>query len=165
LHLSGAFTKSKLEELVGFSNDYALPACTDPRALNVPGDPTKGYVSNNCLDVTGNQMPHAPSFSGTLLYEHSMALGTGNLTPRISIHYQTASFLSVFNLGAGDRQDAYARVDIGARYNARNWYLDGFVRNLSDGKVKTSAGGGTSGVFTAQYKPPRTIGFNVGSDF
>ena len=165
LHLSGAFTRSKLEELVGFSNDYALPTCKDPRALNVPGDPSKGYVSNNCLDVTGNQMPHAPRFSGTVLYQHSLPLGAGNLTPRISIHYQTSSYLSVFNLGDGDRQQAYTRVDIGARYNARNWYLDGFVRNVSDGKIKTSAGGGTNGVFTAQYKPPRTIGFNVGSDF
>jgi iron complex outermembrane receptor protein len=165
LNLSGAFTKSRLEELVGFSNDYALPACTDPRALNVPGDPSQGYVSANCLDVTGHEMPHAPRFSATLLYAHTFALGEASLTPRISIHYQTASWLSVFNLGAGDRQDAYARVDLGARYTAKNWYVDGFVRNVSNGKVKTSAGGGTDGVFTAQYKPPRTIGFNVGMDF
>ena len=168
LHLSGAFTKSKLKELVGFSNDYALPTCTDPRALNVPGDPSRGYVSNNCLDVTGHEMPHAPRFSGTLLYEHTVPLdgaSSASLTPRISIHYQTASFLSVFNLGDGDRQKAYSRVDIGARYASKNWYVDGFVRNVSDGKVKTSAGGGTNGVFTAQYKPPRTVGFNVGTDF
>jgi len=165
LHLSGAFTKSKLEELVGFSNDYALPPCTDPRALNDPSDPSKGYVSNNCLDVTGNEMPHAPRFSGTMLYEHTMALGEGSLTPRISIHYQTASYLSVFNLGDGDTQKAYARIDIGARYNGKNWYADGFVRNVTDGKIKTSAGGGAGGVFTAQYKPPRTIGVNVGKEF
>ena len=165
LHFSGAFTKSKLLELVGFSNDYALPTCTDPRAYNVPGVPSSGFVSNNCLDVTGNEMPHAPRFSGTLLYEHTIALGDADLTPRVSIHYQTASYLSVFNLGDGDRQKAYARVDLAARYSAKNWYLDGFVRNVSDGKIKTSAGGGTNGVFTAQYKAPRTIGFNVGTNF
>jgi iron complex outermembrane recepter protein len=165
LHLSGAFTKSRLEELVGFSNDYALPTCTDPRAYNVPGDPSSGFVSNNCLDVTGNEMPHAPRLSATVLYEHTIPLGQAELTPRISVHYETASYMSVFNLGDGDRQKAYARVDLGARYSAKNWYLDAFVRNVSDGKVKTSAGGGTNGVFTAQYKPPRTIGFNVGMDF
>ena len=38
-------------------------------------------------------------------------------------------------------------------------------RNVSDGKVKTSAGGGAGGIFTAQYKPPRTVGVNVGTDF
>ncbi len=164
LHLTGAFTKSRLGELVGFSNDYTLPNCTDPRALNVPGDPSKGYISARCLDVTGNDMPHAPRFSGTLLYEHSFALGNGTLTPRTSIHYQTASYLSVFNLGDGDRQKAYARMDIGARYVSGSWYADFFVRNVTDGKVKTSAGGGANGIFTAQYKPPRMFGFNVGMD-
>jgi iron complex outermembrane recepter protein len=169
LHLSGAFTKSKLGELVGFSNDYALPACTDPLALanpNLPYDPTTNpYVSANCLNVTGNQMPHAPKFSGTLLYEHAIALANATLTPRLSVHFQTASYLSVFNLGDGDRQKAYARLDLGARYAASNWYADFFVRNVTDGKIKTSAGGGTNGVFTAQYKPPRTVGMNFGVDF
>ncbi len=169
LRLSGAFTKSKLGELVGFSNDYALPACTDRRALANPSLPynaaTNPYVSASCLDVTGNRMPHAPTFSGTLLYEHAFALASGKLTPRTSIHYETASYLSVFNLGEGDRQNAYARVDIGARYTTGTWYTDVFMRNVSDGKIKTSAGGGTAGVFTAQYKPPRTAGMNVGVDF
>lgn len=169
LHLSGAFTRSKLGELVGFSNDYALPACTDPRALNdpsLPYDPvTNTYVSANCLDVTGNEMPHAPSFSGTLLYAHAIDLGEASLTPRVSLHYETSSWLSVFNLGDGDRQKSYSRIDLGARYAMSNWYADFFVRNVTDGKVKTSAGGGTAGVFTAQYKPPRTIGVNVGVDF
>ena len=169
LRFSGALTKSKLGELVGFSNDYALPACTDSRALTNPSLPynatTNPYVSANCLDVTGNKMPHAPNFSGTLLYEHAFELADGKLTPRISIHYETASYLSVFNLGDGDRQQAYGRVDLGARYNTRNWYADVFVRNVSDGKIKTSAGGGQGGVFTAQYKPPRTAGVNFGVDF
>ncbi len=169
LNLSGAFTKSKLGELVGFSNDYNLPTCTDPRALanpSLPYDPvTNRYVSNNCLDVTGHEMPHAPRFSATLLYEHKMPFASGTLAPRISVHYETASWLSVFNLGAGDRQPAYVRIDLGARYTANDWFLDAFVRNATDGKIKTSAGGGANGVFTAQYKPPRTFGFNLGKDF
>jgi iron complex outermembrane receptor protein len=165
LRFSGAFTKSKLGELVGFSNDYALPACTDPRAYNKPGDPTSGFVSANCLDVTGHEMPHAPRFSGTVLYEHSFHLGGSTLTPRTSIHYETASYLSVFNLGDGDRQKSYARIDLGARYDTGKWWADFFVRNVTDGKIKTSAGGGNGGIFTAQYKPPRTVGVNAGIDF
>jgi len=170
LNLSGAITKSKLGELVGFSNDYALPACTDSRALTDPSKPfnatTNAYVSSNCLDVTGNQMPHAPRFSGTLLYEHRVAMGgDASLAPRISVHYETASYMSVFNLGEGDRQKAYARVDVGARYSGKNWYADAFVRNLSNGKFKTSAGSTGGGIFTAQYQAPRTFGMNVGTDF
>jgi len=80
------------------------------------------------------------------------------------VKYESASWLSVFNLGDGDRQKAYARVDLGARYATKSWYLDAYVRNAGDGKVKTSAGS-TGTIFTAQYLPPRTFGANVGIDF
>ena len=156
LHLSMAYTQSKIGTLIGFSNDYALPPCTDPAAK---------LINNNCLVVTGNQMPHAPKFGGTLLYEHSFSLGDASLTPRASLHYETASYLSVFNYGDGDKQKAYGRLDLGMRYAAKNFWLDGFVRNVNDGRIKTSAGGGAGGIFTAQYAPPRTFGVNVGTDF
>ena len=126
-------------------------------------------------------MPHAPRFSATLLWEHTFSFASGStFAPRMSLHYETKSYLSVFNLASGnarynpavyngvtdgDLQKSYARLDLGGRYTAKNWYADVFVRNVTDGKVKTSAGGGTAGVFTAQYKPPRTIGVNVGTDF
>jgi iron complex outermembrane receptor protein len=151
-----AWTHAKLGQLIGGSNDYALPKCT------VPGIST-------CLDVTGNTMPHSPSFSMQLQYQHAFHLGDGaSLTPRLSTHYETASWLSVFNLGEGDRQKAYTRSDIGLRYVAaarpHAWWIDAFVRNVGDTKVKTSAMNGF-GAWVAQYLPPRTVGVNTGIDF
>ncbi|MDI4632852.1 TonB-dependent receptor [Pelomonas sp. V22] len=158
LQLTGSYTKTKLGELVAASNDYALPACFD------------AALGGNCLKVTGHELPHAPKFSLQLRYEHTIHLGGGNtLTPRISYHYQTANWLSVFNLGDGDRQKSYSTADLGLRYAAKkNWYVDAFIRNATDAKVKTSAGSAGSyanPVWTAQYLPPRTVGVNAGYNF
>jgi iron complex outermembrane receptor protein len=152
VQFTASYSSAKLKHLIGGSNDYNLPAC-----------PIKDIAT--CLDVSGNTMPHAPKFSAQLQYQHSFALENGTLIPRISTHYETASWLSVFNLGDPDRQKAYNRTDLGLRYDASSkWYLDAFVRNVEDGKIKTSAMN-ANGPWQAQYLPPRTFGINVGRSF
>jgi iron complex outermembrane receptor protein len=153
VQVTAAYTNAKLKNLIGGSNDYSLPACT------VPG------ITNPCLDVSGNTMPHSPKFSAQVMYQHSFALEGGTLIPRISMHYETASWLSVFNLGDPDKQKAYTRTDLGLRFDANSkWYFDAFVRNVEDGKIKTSAMN-ANGPWQAQYLPPRTFGINVGRSF
>ncbi|UOD27242.1 TonB-dependent receptor [Massilia violaceinigra] len=153
LQLTLAYTRAKLGKLIGGSNDYTLPAC-----------PVAGI--DYCLDVTGNAMPHAPKFSMQLQYQHTFELAGGaTVVPRISTHYETASWLSVFNLGEGDRQKAYTRTDLGLRYTSNKWWVDAFVRNVADKNIKTSAANGFYGIWVAQYLPPRTFGFNTGVDF
>ncbi len=154
LQLTLAYTKTKLGHLIGGSNDYALPVCS------ISG-------INNCLDVTGHTMPHAPKFAAQVQYEHMFHLGNGDtVTPRISLHYETGTWLSVFNLGDGDHQKAYSRTDLGLRYSSqKDWYADVYVRNVEDGKIKTSAQNSFSGVWQSQYLAPRTFGFNAGVYF
>ena len=153
LQLALAFTHTSLGHLIAGSNDYSLPACA------VPG-------ISNCLDVTGHTMPHAPSFAAQIQYDHSFRLANGgSLAPRVSLHYETSSWLSVFNLGSGDQQAAYTRADVGLRYAApKAWYVDGYVQNVGDGKVKTNAQN-SFGTWQSQYLPPRTYGFNAGYQF
>ncbi|WP_426107046.1 TonB-dependent receptor [Massilia sp. TSP1-1-2] len=148
-----AVLKAKLGALVAGSNDYALPPCTvDTRIAT-------------CLDVSGHNMPHAPKFSTTVQYQHTFNLADGTLVPRITAHYETEAELSVFNLGPEDRQKAYTTADLGLRYqSSKGWWIDAFVRNVSDEKVKTSAFNGF-GPWLSQYKPPRTAGLNAGYDF
>ena len=145
---------AQLGHLIGGSNDYVLPVCA------VPGIST-------CLDVTGNRMPHTPKFSAQVQYRHVFRLGDGGtLAPRISAHYETGTTLSVFNLGDNDRQDSYTRADVGLRYTSgtSKWWVDAFVRNVSDATIKTSAMN-AFGQWVAQYVPPRTVGINTGIDF
>lgn len=154
LSVSLALLKTKLGALIAGSNDYTLPSpCVAKPEFE------------RCLDVTGNTLPHAPRFSTTVMYHHTFRLNSGaTLVPRITAHYETDAELSVFNLGPEDRQEAYATADLGLRYQNQGWWVDAFVRNVSDEKIKTSAFNGF-GPWLAQYKPPRTIGINTGFDF
>ncbi|HET7332112.1 TonB-dependent receptor [Dyella sp.] len=140
------------------SNDYAgLPAC--PPASNL----------QSCMNITGHTLPHAPDASLTAIYEHDFHLPDGSrLTPRVSAQYQTMQWLSPFNLGAGDQQKAYLRSDFSLRYTEPQdrWYINAYVQNLSNGKVRTNAGRfvdpNGNFVYVSQYLPPRTYGVEVG---
>ena len=149
----GAYTHTELGYLLAGSNDYALPTCPDP-------------LISNCLNVTGHRLPHSPTGSINALYEHSFRFANGSkLAPRINFHYESASWLSVFNLGDGDLQKAYSRTDLGLRYSAaKDWYIDGYVQNVEDGRIKTNAQN-SFGAWQSQYMPPRTFGVNVGMSF
>ena len=154
LSVSFALLKTKLGALVAGSNDYTLPS---PCAVKPEFD--------RCLDVTGNTLPHAPRFSTTIMYQHTFNLANGGtLVPRVTAHYETDAELSVFNYGPEDRQEAWASADLGLRYQNKGWWVDAFVRNVNDKKIKTSAFN-NFGPWLAQYKPPRTIGINTGFDF
>ncbi len=154
LSVSFALLKTKLGALVAGSNDYTLPS---PCAVKPEFD--------RCLDVTGNTLPHAPRFSTTIMYQHTFNLANGGtLIPRVTAHYETDAELSVFNYGPEDRQESYATADLGLRYQNKGWWVDAFVRNVNDKKIKTSAFNGF-GPWLAQYKPPRTVGINTGFDF
>ncbi len=143
------------------SNDYGgLPPCA----------PASGI--GNCLDVSGNDLAHAPDFSGTLIYEHKFFLDNGGaIAPRFSGHYETTSWLSPFNLGDGDKQKAYFRGDLSLRYTPADykWWAGLYVNNFTDVKVRTNAGRASLGnnvfIYTSQYMPPRTFGVNFGVNF
>ncbi|WP_199098599.1 TonB-dependent receptor [Dyella sp. ASV21] len=154
-----AIPKKKLGTLpYAGSNDYqGLPAC--PPASNL----------SSCMNVTGNDLPHAPNVSLTAIYEHDFHLGNGGrLTPRVSAQYQSSQWLSYFNLGDGDKQKAYTRGDLSLRYTepGDKWWINAYVQNVSDGKVRTSAGrfqmADGSFQYVSQYLAPRTYGVQLG---
>ncbi len=153
VQLSAAYEHTKLGYLLAGSNDYTLPICPDASV-------------GKCLDVTGHQLPHAPKGSLQAQYEHTFRFASGaKLQPRVNLHYETGSWLSVFNLGDGDRQKAYTRTDLGLRYQApKDWYVDAFVQNVENGRIKTNAQN-SFGVWQSQYMAPRTFGINAGFEF
>jgi iron complex outermembrane receptor protein len=121
--------------------------------------------------LDGNELAHAPAASGTISYEHSFHLGDrGTVTPRATTHFETSSWLSFFDAGPHDRQNAYTRTDLSLRYKpvAGRWLVEGFVQNVENNNIKTSAGtyGAPSNpVWTSVYQPPRTFGARFSVDF
>ncbi|MGH8082002.1 MAG: TonB-dependent receptor [Lysobacter sp.] len=161
LTVSGIPQKDLGTLLYAGSNDYqGLPACP----------PASGI--SNCMNVTGNELPHAPDFALTVMWEHDFHLGNGGtLTPRFTAHYETESWLSVFNLGDEDQQKAYGRGDISLRYEEpqRRWWASAYVQNVTDEKTRTAAGrfnaGGGQYLWVSQYLPPLTYGMSIGLNF
>ena len=153
VQVGAAYTHTELGYLLAGSNDYALPACPDPKI-------------SACLNVTGHRLPHSPTGSITAQYEHTFRFADGSkLAPRVNLHYESASWLSVFNLGEGDEQKAYTRTDLGLRYTAaKDWYVDAYVQNVENGRIKTNAQN-SFGAWQSQYMAPRTYGVNAGFNF
>ena len=130
-----------------------------------PSDPA------NAVQLKGNELPHAPHFSGTVAYEHTFELANGRLVPRIATHFESKSWLSYFNQGAPDQQKSYTRTDVTLRYEPTEapWSVEAFVQNLEDKDIKTGAGAAGvpnyAPIWTSVYQPPRTWGFRLKTKF
>lgn len=139
-------------------------ASIDGRLYN-QSDPTK------IQQLKGNELPHAPLFSGTLTYEHSFDLPSGGqLTPRFTTHIESRSWLSYFNAGAFDEQKAYTRSDIALRYDPPShvYSLEAFVLNVEDNNIRVTAdsfGAPNNPVFMSILQPPRTWGLRASAKF
>jgi len=133
-------------------------------------------------DYKGSTLTHTPTFSGTFTYDHVFDLfNGGTLTPRVSTHIETMSYLNLYNDrgtfgGQTDPyvQKAYTRTELGIVYTApdRRYTIEAFCRNLEDGRIKTEADTTTIGsgltrklVPTALYEAPRTVGVKAGVKF
>lgn len=177
LQFSGTLQKTKLDDLE-----------------SVDGRLYDGGKASSVVQLRGNELAHAPRFSATASYEHDFVMASGaTITPRLTTHYETRSWLSYFNGDANpfvnanlpadnmpnrgtngtdwDRQKAYFRSDAALRFTSadRNYTVEAFVQNIENGKIRTGAGaGGTpryDPVFLSNLQPPRTWGVRAKANF
>ncbi len=134
-------------------------------------DSTYQDCSRDTINLKGNRLRHTPSFSTTFAFEHDFLMSGGRLTPRLSAHYQTKSYVSEFNQTPGAypearQQKAYTTADISVRYETvkKDWLAEVFVMNAGDVAVKTDANL-VQGVWTAFYNAPRTAGVRISAKF
>ncbi|WP_429278095.1 TonB-dependent receptor [Novosphingobium gossypii] len=177
LQFSGTLQKTKLDDLE-----------------SVDGRLYDGGKASSIVQLRGNELAHAPRFSATASYEHDFVMASGaTITPRLTTHYETRSWLSYFNGDANpfvnandpadnmpnrgtngtawDRQKAYFRSDAALRFTSadRNYTVEAFVQNIENGKIRTGAGAfGTpryDPVFLSNLQPPRTWGVRAKANF
>ena len=137
-------------------------------------------VASNVVNLGGEKLPHAPTFSTSFAYEHDIGLASGaRISPRAQVHYQTRTKLGPF--GEVDArypvaaqatpdarfQKAYGTVDLSVRYEEAKgkWFLEAFVVNAGDEHVKTDASWVTNSTWTSFYNPPRTYGLRASTRF
>ncbi|WP_375188169.1 TonB-dependent receptor [Sphingobium yanoikuyae] len=118
-------------------------------------------------DYSGNRSTQAPRWSFNMGYEHSFGLLGGMLTPRVQTHIETSSFYGIENF-AYQKQDSYSRSDLIVTFTpeSKKWSLQGFVRNIEDETVITSAVASTRfGTYSYGMAPPRTYGAKLTYNF
>ena len=173
IQASGTFQKTKLDELQSI----------DARLYN---NSDQGKVA----ELKGNELAHAPRFSATVSYEHDFEMANGGrITPRVTTHYETKSWLSYFNgdknpfvnpndtgtprgiYGTSfDRQKSYFRSDASLRYSAPDdrYSIEAFVQNIENKNIRTGAGSfgaPATPVFLSVLQPPRTWGVRARAAF
>lgn len=148
------------------------------------------YVTSpaNIENLEGNELAHAPRFAVTGTYIHDFELGDGaRLSPRATVHYETASWLTYFNGDVAsryadpthvngnygsefDRQKAYTRLDLALSYTPANnrYIVEVFGQNVTNRRIRLSAGSfgaPANPVFLSNYAPPATYGGRVRLNF
>ncbi|PZU57958.1 MAG: TonB-dependent receptor [Sphingobium sp.] len=118
-------------------------------------------------DYSGNRSAQAPRWSFNLGYEHTFPLFGGTLTPRVQTHIETSSFYGIENF-AYQKQDSYSRSDLVVTFTEadKKWSLQGFIRNIEDETIITSAVASTRfGTYSYGMAPPRTYGARLTYNF
>lgn len=165
IQLAASLQRTEMDNLLTSDADVSTN-----NNIKVPG--STSLVRN----LKGNELPHSPHFSATFAYEHRFQLDSGaKISPRINTHYESASWLDIFNDGAPDRQKAYTRSDITLRYDPagdKKWSVEAFVQNAENKDVKTninivnvSPATAAAPVWQAMYLAPRTYGARLTVDF
>ncbi len=122
------------------------------------------------VDVSGNSLPKAPNWAGSLGVQYTIDLGRfGFLTPRAQTQFQGQTFFRVFNLEEFS-QAPFAKLDLKLFWRSQDdrFTAEFFVNNVTDEDVINSVFVGpqqTGGQVLAQYQPPRLVGFKIGVNY
>jgi iron complex outermembrane recepter protein len=117
---------------------------------------TNGVCTKNLAGHTAAQAPLWQLGGG---YEHEFPFGNGaSFNARVQSHFETHTYLGPENYGY-QYQKQYSRSDVLLTFHAPQdkWSLQGYVRNLENAVVITSAGAGF-GYYNYALAPPRTYG-------
>jgi len=127
-------------------------------------DITTGSSVNR--NVSGHDLPNAPSFAMSAGLEYRIDLGgSGSLTPRIDGKYSSSYYFDVFN-DNDTKQPAYATGNVSLTYAAPGdkFQLTAFVRNFTDKTVFANAQRnftGTPFINAFEFQAPRTFGIRA----
>ena len=168
------FTSSPVDGLILNGHFNYLDATIDRFWLKDPTDlnTTDGLSGfPEAVNVSGNDLPRAPTFAGSLGIQYNWDLGRwGVFSPRVQAQGQSRTYFRVFNKDIFS-QAPFAKVDLSLDWLSEDERLSMrfFVNNVNDVDVlnflfiapRISAGAVTGG----SYLPPRTFGIRFGVNY
>lgn len=118
------------------------------------------------VSFTGRNLDRSPGFTVIAGYTHTVQLdGAGNIEANVRTRVSDGYYLSALGTLNQFRVPGSTRTDINLTYNAPDdrFYIQGFVKNIEDAIVVTTAATGTFA--TANFADPRTYGVRAGVKF
>ena len=160
----------------------------DPSGLPIEGEALTDALAcadradgcPNVFSLDGNRLPFAPVFSGAFNVSYDLWLGDSVLTPSLGVNVSSPYFLSIWNVNCytdlngreicnnGDRQKAYATLDLNLRYTApySAFYLEGYATNVTNTAYATfNRRNSGDGVTSFAFNPRRQVGARLGVRF
>jgi iron complex outermembrane receptor protein len=122
-------------------------------------------------DLSGNELPNAPHFTGTLTADYTVPLrGDWMVNLHADLYYQSEAWTRIFNTEGYDKLKAYTNVNLAAIFTNEDagWKVMAYVKNVMDRDSITGAflnsddSGLTTNVFLTE---PRLYGLRVTKEF
>ena len=122
-------------------------------------------------DLSGNELPNAPNFTGTLTADYTIPLPRDwQVNLHADLYYQSEAWLRVFNTDGYDKLKAYTTLNLAAIFTNEDagWKVMAYVKNAMDRDSITGAflnsddSGLTTNIFLTE---PRLYGVRVTKDF
>ena len=112
-------------------------------------------------DLSGNNVPHSPRYSGSAYASYSFDLGGGHtLTPFAAVTFSGAYDEQSFNDRLG-RSPSYAKLDLTLTYkHSEQLSLEAFGTNVTNETVRTIVSYGGNPL-QASYEPPAQYGVRL----
>lgn len=110
-------------------------------------------------DISGNSIPHSPSWTGAVFASYEIDLGDlGTLTPFAIMNFSSSFFGQPFN-SILERQGSFQKVDLRLTYApSENISIQAFVNNVTDEQTINRFVWGGGGALQASFAPPRQWG-------
>ncbi len=118
------------------------------------------------LDLSGNRLPAAPEFNGSLGVYYEQQLESGALTYGARYDWKSRLYFSEFNIPISS-QEAVGTLDLSLRYTSGDgrWTASLFALNATDEQVKSNVlvvSALIGSLALGQYEPGRQIGASLG---
>jgi iron complex outermembrane receptor protein len=155
-------------------NDANNPLPLEPKWAGYAGfDPASAPNNGEgfAKDLSGNELPNAPHFTGTLTADYTAPLrGDWLLTLHGDLYYQSEAWTRIFNMEGYDKLKAYSNVNFAAIFanEEAGWNVMAYVKNVMNRDSITGAflnsddTGLTTNVFLTE---PRLYGLRVSKTF
>jgi iron complex outermembrane receptor protein len=126
-------------------------------------DPRNPPPAGPVLDLDGTSLPFHPKFTLAAAIGHSLELSNGTLNTELRISHTDEQWTEIYQVTPTDFLDAYTLANLNLKYqSAGNWWLKGYVSNLTDEEYITGKRINRALRDVQFYGAPREYGIEFG---